>query len=116
MSFCNKPSAFSIQHSAHFLLSPHPEELKIKVQNNEKPVLIIQSGFWGSSSRVYPDLNLNESSCKSVGLFLSPPLKKGDEGGFYNYNLFHISSMTASRFFNISLSENLITVIPATVK
>ena len=56
------------------------------------------------------------SSRKSVGCFLSPPLKKGDEGGFFNYNLFHISSMTYSRFVNTFLSENLITVIPTPVK
>jgi len=41
-------------------LSPHPEELKIKVQNNERPVLIIQSRFWGPGSRVYPDLKVRE--------------------------------------------------------
>ncbi len=41
-------------------LAPHPDELKIKVQDDEKPVLVIQSGFWGPSSRVYPDLKLNK--------------------------------------------------------
>lgn len=37
-------------------LAPHPEELKIREEKDEKPVLSIQSRFWGPSSRVYPDL------------------------------------------------------------
>lgn len=41
-------------------LSPHPEELKIKLQNNEKPILIIPSKFWSPASRVYPDMDLSE--------------------------------------------------------
>ncbi len=41
-------------------LAPHPEELKIKVQKEEKPILRIQSRFWGPYSRVYPDLELSE--------------------------------------------------------
>jgi hypothetical protein len=41
-------------------MAPHPEELKLKMQDNEKPVLIIQSRYWGPSSRVYPDLGLAE--------------------------------------------------------
>ncbi len=41
-------------------LAPHPEELKIRVQNNEKPILRIQSRFWSPASRVYPDMELSE--------------------------------------------------------
>ncbi len=37
-------------------LAPHPEELKVTVYRREKPLLVIQSHFWGRSSRVYPDL------------------------------------------------------------
>jgi hypothetical protein len=41
-------------------LAPHPDELKINVQNNEKPLLIIKSRFWGPGSSVYPDLKINK--------------------------------------------------------
>lgn len=41
-------------------MAPHPDELKIKRQDDEKPVLIIQSRYWGPGSRVYPDLNSRE--------------------------------------------------------
>jgi hypothetical protein len=41
-------------------LSPHPEELKIKLQKNEKSVQSIRSRFWRPGSRVYPDMDLTE--------------------------------------------------------
>ena len=41
-------------------LAPHPEELKIKVLKNEKAVLTVRSDYFGASSRVYPDLELEE--------------------------------------------------------
>jgi hypothetical protein len=41
-------------------MAPHPEELKIRVQKNEKPSLRIQSRLWGPTSSVYPDLGLAE--------------------------------------------------------
>ena len=37
-------------------LAPHPEELKIKIVRDEKAVLIMQSVYFGPSSRVYPDM------------------------------------------------------------
>jgi hypothetical protein len=37
-------------------LTPHPEELKIREEKDEKPVLNIQTRYWGPFSRVYPDL------------------------------------------------------------
>ena len=39
-------------------LAPHPEELKITVNKNEKPFLATQSRYWGKSSSVYPDLEV----------------------------------------------------------
>ena len=41
-------------------LAPHPEELIMKVQEDELPVATGQSRFWGPSSRVYPDLSTGE--------------------------------------------------------
>jgi len=41
-------------------LAPHPEELAVKIIKNEKPILMIQSGLWGPSSRVYPDIKLQD--------------------------------------------------------
>ena len=41
-------------------LAPHPDELKLKMQDDQNPVLIIESGYWGPGSRVYPDMEINK--------------------------------------------------------
>jgi len=41
-------------------LAPHTEELSIRLMDKEKSELIVQSQFWGSGSKVYPDLNAKE--------------------------------------------------------
>ncbi len=39
-------------------LAPHPEELRIRMMNEEISELRITSQFWGPDSKVYPDLNV----------------------------------------------------------
>ncbi len=41
-------------------LAPHPEELKIKLEESEIPVFGFQSPVWGPDSKVYPDFNLSK--------------------------------------------------------
>jgi hypothetical protein len=38
--------------------NPHPEELSLKVCEGESPIEIDSSPYFGSQSKVYPDLKL----------------------------------------------------------
>ncbi len=41
-------------------LAPHPEELRLRLEENKNPQLLVSLKFWASSSRVYPDLTLTD--------------------------------------------------------
>ncbi len=49
-------------------LAPHPEELKIRDKEDEPSVLLVQSIFWGPSSRVYPDMDIPDQEIIEVDL------------------------------------------------
>ena len=49
-------------------LAPHPDELAVRSETNITPVLMIQSRFWGPSSRVYPDIKLPDQEAIVVDL------------------------------------------------
>jgi hypothetical protein len=41
-------------------LTPHPEELKIKVHKGEKAIEIDSSPYFGDKSKVYPDFDIKK--------------------------------------------------------